>query len=703
MTQLEHLQDAVIKPSDYQAPTVERGKSRFKITPVHCLLLLLGVLCLLFIAFISLARSVEVRTVTIDPNNTEQRLPQLADVAIDGWLKLPLANRFMLLSGEYPVSIEASGFVPIKDKLQVNDERVQQFEFVLQPLPGVLDIDLHPEIAAVVKLNNKVIGQLPDLITDVPAGLQTITIDAPLYREATQQLLIIGKGEQQSASFQLEPAWAELSLNSIPEGANVVVDGESLGQTPITLKLEEGSRKISLTASGYKPHERDIIVVAQQDLLINDIRLKPADGILNVQTQPESAAIIVDGEFVGVSPLSLALSSNEKHKLQVYKAGFVLHESELSLAPEQKEVSDLKLKPDLVAVKFSVTPSDAQIFVDGQSRGTGSQTLYLSALQHQIRIQKPGYASYQAQIIPTKANQQIVSVSLLTEEQQFWANIPDEYATSAGQAMRLFKSPGKVKMGSSRGEAGRRENEVRYSAQLSRHFYLGQYEVTNKQFRAFNAAHNAGNYKRKSLDSNNHPAVNISWQQAALYCNWLSKKEGYMPFYQTKSGYVSGVNVQADGYRLPTEVEWAWAARNKNQSIQVYPWGNESTINVESAGNFADTNAEGLIAFTLDGYSDGYIASAPVGRYSANHNGLFDLGGNVSEWINDWYSARGNLDAQDGMTDPLGPDVGEFHVIRGGSWAKGYLPQLRLAYRDFGAKGKHDVGFRLARYAGPVR
>ena len=92
-----------------------------------------------------------------------------------------------------------------------------------------------------------------------------------------------------------------------------------------------------------------------------------------------------------------------------------------------------------------------------------------------------------------------------------------------------------------------------------------------------------------------------------------------------------------------------------------------------------------------------------MGRFDPNHRGIFDLGGNVSEWIHDWYSAKGLsvLSETNRLVDPLGPEVGEFHVVRGASWAKGHLPQLRLAYRDFGAKGKFDIGFRIARYAGP--
>lgn len=74
------------------------------------------------------------------------------------------------------------------------------------------------------------------------------------------------------------------------------------------------------------------------------------------------------------------------------------------------------------------------------------------------------------------------------------------------------------------------------------------------------------------------------------------------------------------------------------------------------------------------------------------------MNGNASEWIHDWFDPQ---PYPEGIvhTDPLGPEIGEFHVIRGANWARGYLPQLRLAYRDSGATARNDVGFRIARYA----
>jgi len=697
------LQNSVIKPADYEAPTRRPDGPTFKITPMHLLLALLGMLCLLFIIFITVARSIQIETYSVDVENPNQIVTQPATISIDTSFKLPIGNRFMVMPGQLAYTASAPGFKTVNAIIDTHGERYQQHKVVLEPLPGILDISLSPEISAQVSIGDLLLGELPGLIREVPPGMQTITVDAPLYRQQSQAIMVVGKEQTQSLQIELEPAWAEVSVNSAPEGAAVIIDEQEYGVTPLTFKLEEGSHQLKVEAKAYKAYSTDLVIIAQQNLLVPDIELKPADGILQVDTKPQDAAVVVNGEFVGVSPVSLSLPPDTDHRVQVYKAGYQLHQAQVNLSPEQEQSASINLQQDRVAVTFSVKPSDAEIYIDGERRGQGSETLYLTTLQHQISVRKPGYASYQASIIPTKQNQQIVSVELLTEEQAYWANVPEQYETSVGQTMRLFRSPGEVKMGSTRGEAGRRENEVSYTARLTRHFYASEKEVTNKQFREFNSSHTAGNYKQKSLDSSNFPAVNVSWQQAAQYANWLSAQEGLNLFYQTKSGFVSGVNPLANGYRLLTEVEWAWLARNKGNDVLVYPWGDSEQVSASSGlGNFADIEAAELVAFTLDNYQDGYSASAPVGRYPANHRGLFDLGGNVSEWVHDWYSARGNLElGESSLTDPLGPEIGEFHVIRGASWAKGYLPQLRLAYRDFGAKGKHDVGFRLARYVGP--
>ena len=95
------------------------------------------------------------------------------------------------------------------------------------------------------------------------------------------------------------------------------------------------------------------------------------------------------------------------------------------------------------------------------------------------------------------------------------------------------------------------------------------------------------------------------------------------------------------------------------------------------------------------GYNDNHAVSAPVGSFMANSHGLHDLGGNVAEWTHDYYE----IPDQNAITDHLGPQTGEFRVIKGASWMHGTITELRLSFRDYGIEGRQDLGFRVARYA----
>ena len=101
-----------------------------------------------------------------------------------------------------------------------------------------------------------------------------------------------------------------------------------------------------------------------------------------------------------------------------------------------------------------------------------------------------------------------------------------------------------------------------------------------------------------------------------------------------------------------------------------------------------------LVGRIIFGYNDNHAAAAPVGTFAANAKGIYDLGGNVAEWVNDFYQHP----APEG-TPPLGPAAGEYHVIRGSSWMHGTTTELRLSFRDYGIDGRRDLGFRLARFA----
>ena len=155
-----------------------------------------------------------------------------------------------------------------------------------------------------------------------------------------------------------------------------------------------------------------------------------------------------------------------------------------------------------------------------------------------------------------------------------------------------------------------------------------------------------------------------------------------------------------EGYRLPTEAEWAWVARfDAGRSERKYPWG-KGMPPPDNSGNYADMAAEDVASSTIAGYNDGFPVTSPGGAFPANPNGIYDLGGRVAEWVNDRHSvARRTTET---LIDPTGPTEGQYHVIRGSSWRHSSISELRMAYRDFGEQGRLDVGFRIARYAKPA-
>lgn len=175
-------------------------------------------------------------------------------------------------------------------------------------------------------------------------------------------------------------------------------------------------------------------------------------------------------------------------------------------------------------------------------------------------------------------------------------------------------------------------------------------------------------------EGDDHPVVNVSWEDAVSFCDWLSRKEGVT-------------------YRLPTDHEWSIAVgigdlehaasspESKTAKIGVYPWGRTFPPR-GGAGNYADVVAEaqGTGEVCIQGYTDGYATTSPVMRFSPNMHGLYDLGGNVWEWCEDWYNTRK-----------------EGRVLRGGAWFCGIPTSLLSSFRyRFPQAGRGDSGgFRV--------
>jgi len=255
-----------------------------------------------------------------------------------------------------------------------------------------------------------------------------------------------------------------------------------------------------------------------------------------------------------------------------------------------------------------------------------------------------------------------------------------------------------------------------HQVRISQPFYLGRHEVTVGQFRRFlelsgyqpeSVADGTGGYGYNAqydpattargdafegrnpryswaqpgfAQSDEHPVVNVTWNDAQALARWLTEREGVR-------------------YRLPTEAEWEYACRASTRTR--YPHGNDPALLTQHANVFDPTAASLWPRWqqhALPG-SDGHAFTAPVGSYPPNAFGLHDMLGNVWEWVADWHDE--GYYAQSPATDPQGPATGSVRVRRGGSWHT-WAFYARCSYRNWNSPQTRYtlVGMRLLREAG---
>lgn len=675
----------VIRASSFTPLQGPLKRRRPGLRPVHYMLGGTFALLVLVAAFIFSAKSVFIQT---DPPD--------ARVAIDGGPHLPIGEGYLMLGGDYQIELQASGYRPLQDTISVGEQQNQSFRYSLDKLPGHLTVAADIDGEAEIWIDGIERGSLNQRISDIPAGEHKLQVVSERYKPFTGTVSVEGLDRHQVIEVPLEPAWADVRFASTPPGAELSVDGEAIGLTPLTAEILEGERSVSLKLTGHKTWQDALELAAGEQIDMGSIELEKADGLVLVQSKPTQASITVNGNYHGLTPMEVALPPGKTYQITLFKDGFEPAQRQLAVESGKEQTIDVALQAKLGQINVNSSPEDALLYVDGRLMGRANQTLTLPARQANIAVKKDGYAAYQTTVLPRPNFDQSLDIELKTLEQAKWENIEPTITTKAGQELKLFKPDVTFTMGSSRREQGRRANEVLRDVALTRAFYLGTREVTNREFRQFDGEHSSGHAKGESLNGENYPVVNVSWQQAASYCNWLSEQEDLAPFYQVEDGVVTGFNAQASGYRLATEAEWAWAARYQDGEMLKYPWGPQLPPAAKSV-NIADRSAAPLVGYVQPSYEDGYPASAPVASFAANDKGIYDLAGNVAEWVNDFYEITVSL-SQKPDQDPLGPGTGAYHVIRGSSWAHGSVTELRLSFRDYGDQARNDVGFRIARF-----
>jgi formylglycine-generating enzyme required for sulfatase activity len=233
---------------------------------------------------------------------------------------------------------------------------------------------------------------------------------------------------------------------------------------------------------------------------------------------------------------------------------------------------------------------------------------------------------------------------------------------------------GSFQMGDIQGKGYNDEKPV-HSVSVDR-FAMGKHEVTFAEYDRFAQTTNRKKPDDQGWGRDNHPVIMVSWKDATAYAAWLSQETGKT-------------------YRLPTEAEWEYAARAG--TITSRYWGNKPDEACRYANIYDNTlKKEKKLNWTHHNCNDGYAKTAPVGRFKPNAFGLFDMLGNVREWVADKLHSNYKNAPTDGSV--WNDDVIGYQVLRGGSWDNPPRSS-RAAFRDGVVSNAQEnyIGFRVVR------
>jgi len=299
-----------IAPAAFEPLNPEAVPAKSKIPPSRWLLFALVAVFVIALWFLLTARSLEITVVAEEE----------ASISLKG-LVLPFGDRFLLRFGTYALSVTAPGYHPYASDIDVSKEATQRLEIILQPLPGKLAIESTPP-GATVTVDGEELGFTP--LTDLPveAGERVLMLELPRYLALEQNIQVTGRDVQQRLDLALEPAWANITIASVPSGAELLIDGEPVGTTPATLEVLKGPHTLAIELVGFAGQELAVTAEAGVAQDLGTVELIPATGVLSLSSVPSGANVSINGEFAGQTPLDLELEPNQDHRISLSRAGY---------------------------------------------------------------------------------------------------------------------------------------------------------------------------------------------------------------------------------------------------------------------------------------------------------------------------------------------------------------------------------------------
>ena len=636
----------------------------------------LGAAALLAVATVGVLVGTHVVEVVVEPADADAVLTREKGVL------LTVGHRVLLYSDEGAVEVAADGFAPSRTFVSRNST-AKRLAVHLDALPGRVTIEVDSAGEFLVRVDGRIVGSKPELDIELTPGRHALTIEGPRIRRFEEEIDVTGRGVAQTFSFSpIIGETVRFMVAAEPSFARILVDGVHAATGVYSGELSPGVHELAVEADDYAPHRRSVEIPpdgSAHDL--GTITLAPLPAVVSISSVPDGATVLVDGEYRGDSPLRLELAANHDYALSIRKTGFRQADDVLRPLPNARieRAYDLASKTYQAHVTANMP---AEVAVNGRVVGTAPVTIEVSD-DDRITAVAEGFVAKPVRVRPGGGDTRSYAFKLLEPARFAYEAADDETTAPGGIRLRKF-APATF-------DARESEQSPPKEVELSRPFYFAVHETTVAAFRAFRSGFSPESEAE-------HPAVSVTWQDAARFCNWLSAEAGLAPAY-VFGGAFARLDTGSTGFRLPTEAEWEAVARYDFGSGRIrgrpYAWGASPAI----PRAFANVGGRELrtrgVPFLPD-HVDNHAGIAPVGTYPPNFNGIHDLAGNVSEWVNDYY--RAGPFAPDAPTDPLGPHTGTDHVVKGANHLSAVRNALSPGYRTFAANKSESVGFRVARW-----
>lgn len=493
------------------------------------------------------------------------------------------------------------------------------------------------------------------------------------YKPITQ-MLTLWQGQDNTKTFTLLYIPATLEITTLPSGAELYLDGIKCGISPMTVRIpdipDDGKPvNVEIRKHDYTTISQPITLHQGQNYP-NSFKLTYIPATLEITTVPPGAELYLDGTKCGTSPMTIRVPDipdvGKTVQLEIRIAGCNTVTETVSLVQGQQNALSFELILLSPTLQITTIPSGATVLVDGRKQlGITPMKLTFTnmpgACIKLIECRLQGFSSLTRLI------------KLIPEGHQLTFDFLRRPINPKDGAEMIFIPAGKFLMGTpfNNGNVSERPaHEVTLSD-----YWIYKYEVTVAQYLVFCSAmgHDlpkfpsgyswAGKSSWTDPALQQHPIVNVSWNDAKAYADWA-------------------------GVCLPTEAQWEYAACGP--SGRNYPWGGTATVE-DSINGWDQTKYANY-------YNSGNKSTWPVGSFpnGVSWCGAQDLAGNAWEWCSDWYRVYPSSP----VTNPTGPATGDYRVIRGGSWCgSGY--STRSAYRDYYRPGDwhYDGGFRCVSYS----